>query len=253
MGESRHTCEWAVVIFELQLIKRQSVDSELPMFAVFESINLGLFDPPKGTVTSNAVTLARASSAPRSPQAHPTFVLDPLRADRVFITHSRGVHRLDMRGWVSNIARVLKSNSQDIAGVLQVGDKQQGLTEVRWLLRTENRQVGFTTTQPLLDNYQDNNRGLGSQRRVPSIRAARTRLCAFIEYIRACCCTRCPSTFSADPKTTGYACACGITSPVDRRSQLCIVRSVACCTTPDIHQPPLITIHSTHSTNLPTS
>lgn len=114
------------------------------MFAVYESINLGLFDPPKGAVasTSTALAIVRAptTSQPQQ-QVHPTFVLDPLRVDRVFITHSRGVHRLDMRGWVSNIAKVLKGNNQEIADALRVGDKQEGLTEVRWLLRTENRYV----------------------------------------------------------------------------------------------------------------
>lgn len=119
-------------------------ESELPMFAVYESINLGIFDPPKSTVTSTSTALAlvRAptTSQPQQ-QVHPTFVLDPLRADRVFVTHSRGAHRLDMRGWVSKIAKVLKGNSQEIADALRVGDKQEGLTEVRWLLRTENSAI----------------------------------------------------------------------------------------------------------------
>jgi hypothetical protein len=112
------------------------------MFAVFESINLGLFDAPKGTAisASTALTLARTPSTSQPPQqVYPAFMLDPLRADRVFITHSRGVHRLDMRGWVSRIAKVLKGNNQEIGEALRIGEKQEGLTEVRWLLRTENR------------------------------------------------------------------------------------------------------------------
>lgn len=118
---------------------------ELPMFAVYESINLGLFDPPNGTSTSTALTLVRApvtSSTPPQP-VHPTFVLDPLRADRVFVTHSRGVHRLDMRGWVSGIAKVVKGTNQEIADALRVGDKSTNSTEVTWLLRTENRCVSI--------------------------------------------------------------------------------------------------------------
>lgn len=113
------------------------------MFAVYESINLGLFDPPKGTSTSTALTIVRAPAASPTPAqpVHPTFVLDPLRADRVFVTHSRGVHRLDMRGWVSEIAKVLKGTNQEIADALRVGNKQANSTEVTWLLRTENRYV----------------------------------------------------------------------------------------------------------------
>ncbi|KAJ1308726.1 hypothetical protein OPQ81_004417 [Rhizoctonia solani] len=96
-------------------------DSELPMLAVFESINLGLSDPPKSTIpTSTSLALVH-----------------PLRTDRVFVAHSRGVHRLDMRGWVTKIAGALRGN-QDFADVLRIGDKQEGLTEVRWLHRTQS-------------------------------------------------------------------------------------------------------------------
>ncbi|KAG8722485.1 hypothetical protein FRC08_001541 [Ceratobasidium sp. 394] len=116
--------------------------SELPMFAVYESINLGLYDSPKGSGTSTALTVVRASTAtsPSLQPVHPTFTLDPLRADRVFVTHARGVHRLDMRGWVSGITKALKGTNQELADALR-GDKQANLTEVRWLLRTENSAI----------------------------------------------------------------------------------------------------------------
>ncbi|KAG8730544.1 hypothetical protein FRC11_006446 [Ceratobasidium sp. 423] len=116
-------------------------DSELPMLAVFESINLGLFEPLKSTTpsTSSSLALVRASaSSPPPQQIPPTFILDPLRADRVFVTHSRGVHRLDMRGWSTKIAGALRGGNQEFADALRVGDKQEGLTEVRWLHRTQN-------------------------------------------------------------------------------------------------------------------
>ncbi|KAG9128345.1 hypothetical protein FRC07_000457 [Ceratobasidium sp. 392] len=119
-------------------------DSELPMFAVYESISLGLFDPPKdgSTSTSTALALVRASATPSAPPqpVHPTITLDPLRADRVFVTHARGVHRLDMRGWVSGVAKALKGSNQELADVLR-GDKQANLTETRWLLRTDNSAI----------------------------------------------------------------------------------------------------------------
>ncbi|KAG9099424.1 hypothetical protein FRC06_005294 [Ceratobasidium sp. 370] len=115
--------------------------SDLPMFAVYESINLGLFDSPKGSGTSTALTLVRASTATSPPQpVHPTFTLDPLRADRVFVTHAQGVHRLDMRGWISGIAKALKGTNQELADALR-GDKQANWTEVRWLVRTENSAI----------------------------------------------------------------------------------------------------------------
>ncbi|CAE6426563.1 unnamed protein product [Rhizoctonia solani] len=116
-------------------------DSELPMLAVFESINLGLFDPLKSTTPSTSTSLALVctpASAPLSEQIPPAFILDPLRADRIFVTHSRGVHRLDMRGWATKLAGVLRGNNQDFADALRIGDKQEGLTEVRWLHRTQS-------------------------------------------------------------------------------------------------------------------
>ncbi|CAE6428052.1 unnamed protein product [Rhizoctonia solani] len=116
-------------------------DSELPMLVVFESIKLGLFDPPKSTTpsTSTSLTLVRAPASSSPTQAIPViFVLDPLRADRVFVTHSRGVHRLDMRGWATKIAGALRGSNQDFTDVLRIGDNQEGLTEVRWLHRTPN-------------------------------------------------------------------------------------------------------------------
>ncbi|QRV72489.1 nuclear pore complex protein [Ceratobasidium sp. AG-Ba] len=115
-----------------------SEESELPMLAVYESINLGLFESPKNGVTSTALTLARALAAPAPPQpVHPTFILDPLRADRVFVTHFRGVHRLDMRRWTLNVAKALKGTNQELMDALRV-DKESNLTEVRWLSRAEN-------------------------------------------------------------------------------------------------------------------
>ncbi|KDN51041.1 hypothetical protein RSAG8_00670, partial [Rhizoctonia solani AG-8 WAC10335] len=116
-------------------------ESELPMLAVFESIKLGIFDPPKSTTpsTSTSLALVRAPASSSPAQSIPSiFVLDPLRADRVFVTHSRGVHRLDMRGWATKIAGALRGSNQDFADALRIGDTQEGLTEVRWLHRTQN-------------------------------------------------------------------------------------------------------------------
>ncbi|CAE7085971.1 unnamed protein product [Rhizoctonia solani] len=114
-------------------------DSGLPMLAVFESINLGLFDPPESTTPSSSLALVRAPAPSSSPQSiPPTFILDPLRTDRVFVTHSRGVHRLDMRGWATKVAGALRGSNQEFADALRIGDKQEGLTEVRWLHRTQN-------------------------------------------------------------------------------------------------------------------
>ncbi|CUA70126.1 hypothetical protein RSOLAG22IIIB_00473 [Rhizoctonia solani] len=115
-------------------------DSGLPMLAVFESIKLGIFDPPKSTTASTSASLAlvRAPASSSSAQSiPPIFVLDPLRADRIFVTHSRGVHRLDMRGWATKIAGALRGSS-DFTDALRIGDKQEGLTEVRWLHRTSD-------------------------------------------------------------------------------------------------------------------
>ncbi|KAF8709136.1 Nuclear pore component, partial [Rhizoctonia solani] len=116
-------------------------DAELPMLAVFESINLGLFDAPKATTPSTSTSLALVrNTTPPLPlqQVPPTFLIDPLRTDRVFITHSRGVHRLDMRGWAARIASVLRGSNQDLTEALRIGSKQEGLTEVRWLHRTQS-------------------------------------------------------------------------------------------------------------------
>jgi hypothetical protein len=115
------------------------------MFAVYESINLGLIEPLKGTSTSTALTIANTSTTTSPPPqlVQPTFTVDPLRADRVFVTHARGVHRLDMRGWIAGIVKVLKGTNQELADALRVGDKQTNLTEVRWLLRTESRCVHY--------------------------------------------------------------------------------------------------------------
>ncbi|KAH7343719.1 hypothetical protein B0J17DRAFT_643651 [Rhizoctonia solani] len=114
-------------------------DSELPMLAVFESINLGLFDSLQSATPSTSLALVRTPvSSPLSEQIAPAFILDPLRADRIFVTHSRGVHRLDMRGWATKIAGALRGSNQDFVDALRVGDKQEGLTEVRWLHRTQS-------------------------------------------------------------------------------------------------------------------
>jgi nucleoporin NUP82 len=63
-----------------------------------------------------------------------SFHLDPLYADRVYVSHAFGIHILDMRRWLKSILGALKGNQK--RGELERVLKEETGTEVTHVLNT---------------------------------------------------------------------------------------------------------------------
>ena len=97
---------------------------DLPSLTVYESVDLGI------TTTLREISPALLSFV-KDNYCH--FHIDPLYAGRVYISHSFGVHVIDMRSWMHTISHVL-AGENDIRLVEAL--RNTGGSEVSHLLNT---------------------------------------------------------------------------------------------------------------------
>ena len=102
------------------------------MLAVYETIDFGLVsalnDLP--TIPSNPTPLLDLLS-----NNHPTFLLDPLHDDTVYVYHDFGVHALDVAPVLHSLTSALRTDDED-ESVLKAGLQQSIISNVQPILNT---------------------------------------------------------------------------------------------------------------------
>lgn len=91
--------------------------SSFPIFTVYESINLGLYEP---------------SELPQVSRFSPTLVPDPLYEDTFYIYHNRGAHAVVMKGWLENLRMVMNESESEEKNALEGIIKDVGPLEKFW-------------------------------------------------------------------------------------------------------------------------
>lgn len=107
---------------------KQESSRELPMFAVYESIDLGL------------ISMLGESSGERSlldllQANHPLLYGDPMHDDRVYVTHAFGVHALDFGELLQCLSAALRTDDEEGSSLLQALEKSTA-TRVTAILNT---------------------------------------------------------------------------------------------------------------------
>ncbi|ORX91102.1 hypothetical protein K493DRAFT_287243 [Basidiobolus meristosporus CBS 931.73] len=97
-------------------------DEELPVLAVYESINLGLID------TFGEKDPSEQSSM--SIQNHPSLVLDPVYPDTFYCFHEAGAHSIVTKAWQEELQKA--SQTDDLSHFL----KKNIPSEVYWIVNT---------------------------------------------------------------------------------------------------------------------
>ncbi|KAF8558849.1 hypothetical protein OG21DRAFT_1474674 [Imleria badia] len=86
---------------------KQERGNELPMFAVYETIDLGVISMLK-TPSSSANSLLDLIQG-----NHPVILPDPIHDDTVYIYHAFGVHSLEFGDLLRNLATALRADDDD--------------------------------------------------------------------------------------------------------------------------------------------
>ncbi len=102
------------------------------MLAVYETIDLGLVSTLNdlSTVPSNSTSLLDLLRG-----NHPTFLLDPLHDDMVYVYHAFGVHALDVAPMLQSLTSALRMDDED-ESVLKAGLEKSVMTNVQPILNT---------------------------------------------------------------------------------------------------------------------
>ncbi|KAL8291645.1 hypothetical protein RQP46_001903 [Phenoliferia psychrophenolica] len=116
-------------------------EEELPLLAVYESVDLGLAE------------VVAANGGGSLETNYPTFVSDPVYPDVLYVYHALGAHCLLMAKWLDAVADVVSGSSSDEptaddeAAIQKVAERtlrEQEPTEVLWVLKTD------TTDRPVV-------------------------------------------------------------------------------------------------------
>jgi nucleoporin NUP82 len=102
------------------------------MLAVYETIDFGLVSTLKdlSTVPPNSTPLLDLLHS-----NHPTFLLDPLHDDTVYVYHALGVHALDVASVLQSLSSALRTDDED-ESVLTEGLQKSVMTNVQPILNT---------------------------------------------------------------------------------------------------------------------
>lgn len=110
---------------------KQSSSRDLPMLAVYETIDLGLVS-----------TLNSISPAPNQPPSldlltgnHPTFLTDPIHDDVVYVYHAFGVHALDIGPLLQGLSAALRADDESEKSLTSALQRSLG-TVVKPILTT---------------------------------------------------------------------------------------------------------------------
>ena len=102
------------------------------MLAVYETIDFGLVSTLKdlSTIPPNFAPLLDLLHG-----NHPTFLLDPLHDDTVYVYHAFGVHALDVAPVLQSLTSALRTDDEDDS-VLKAGLEKSVMTNVQPILNT---------------------------------------------------------------------------------------------------------------------
>ncbi|KAI6047305.1 hypothetical protein EDC04DRAFT_2622716 [Pisolithus marmoratus] len=107
---------------------KQESSRELPMFAVYESIDLGLVSTLEESSTEqNILDLLQAN--------HPVLYGDPMHDDRVYVAHAFGVHALDFGELLQCLSAALRTDDEEGLLLLRALEKSTA-TRVTAILNT---------------------------------------------------------------------------------------------------------------------
>jgi len=131
--------------FSLVLIHLETSSRDLPMLAVYETIDLALLS------TLNQVTPISGSKHLREllHANHPVFLLDPLHDDMIYVYHAFGVHALDISPVLRGLAAALRGDEDDTK--LKSKLEEPTMTNVRPILDTFSVERGSDNPFLILD------------------------------------------------------------------------------------------------------
>lgn len=125
MGEENGEHHFQLAAIGAKSSPQNSVD-DLPMFAVYETVDLGVvsalnkIDPSLGILQGN----------------HPVFVPDPIHGDSLYLYHAFGVQALNFRALLEGLTAALQDENDDKDGALQEELKKEQGIEVTPILST---------------------------------------------------------------------------------------------------------------------
>ncbi|KAG9317592.1 hypothetical protein JVU11DRAFT_1800 [Chiua virens] len=127
MGKQMFT--WMLRKLKLDGRVNRKEDNELPMFAVYETIDLGLVSmlQTPSSSTEPLLDLLQAN--------HPVILPDPIHDDTIYIYHAFGVHSLEFGELLDSLATALRADDDDGAGLSCMLEKEVG-TRVSTILNT---------------------------------------------------------------------------------------------------------------------
>ncbi|PPQ77332.1 hypothetical protein CVT25_010914 [Psilocybe cyanescens] len=105
---------------------RWDLKHDLPMLAVYETIDLGLVKSLNESSTS-LLDLFRGN--------HPVLLLDPLHDDMIYVYHAFGVHALDISPVIESLSAALREENED-GSLLKEGLEKATTISVRPILNT---------------------------------------------------------------------------------------------------------------------
>ncbi|KAF9247172.1 hypothetical protein BU15DRAFT_84718 [Melanogaster broomeanus] len=110
---------------------KQERSYELPMLAVYETIDLGLISMLKSlSSSSSADTLLELLQA-----NHPVLLADPIHDDTIYVYHAFGVHALEFGDLLQSLATALRADDEEGAALTKTLEKSTG-THVAPILNT---------------------------------------------------------------------------------------------------------------------
>ncbi|KAM5534279.1 hypothetical protein V8D89_012007 [Ganoderma adspersum] len=113
---------------------KQHPSNDLPMLAVYESIDLGIASSLKKSSSHAGQSLLDLIQG-----NHPSFLLDPIHDDNLYVHHAFGVHALNVGALLKSLAGVLRdSNDSEANGSsgMEVGLESVKSTDVQPVLST---------------------------------------------------------------------------------------------------------------------
>jgi nucleoporin NUP82 len=128
MGEENGepSFRWLFIAICANCPPQNSVD-DLPMFAVYETVDLGILTMLNKTDPS-LLDIIQGN--------HPVFVPDPIHGDSLYLHHAFGVQVLNFRVLLEGLAVALQDENDDKDGALQEELKKEQGVEVTQILST---------------------------------------------------------------------------------------------------------------------
>ncbi|KAF5387691.1 hypothetical protein D9615_000250 [Tricholomella constricta] len=105
---------------------------DLPMLAVYETIDLGIISTLKGIT----VSVGESSPLELLQANHPVFQSDPIHADAIYVYHAFGVHALGIGPVLQSLALALRTDDDSAGTSLETALQKSAGTTVQPILTT---------------------------------------------------------------------------------------------------------------------